>query len=64
MAVARISDIFACLKGGTAGAVLANRLSEVKKFQVLVIEAGPRYAQSINSLHIVCLDPRPVPVKR
>jgi choline dehydrogenase-like flavoprotein len=40
-----LSDVFVCLQGGTAGAALASRLSEVKDFQVLVIEAGPTYAQ-------------------
>jgi len=33
--------------GGTAGAVLANRLSENEHFQVLVIEAGSKYVSKI-----------------
>ncbi|KAF5349565.1 hypothetical protein D9756_008826 [Leucocoprinus leucothites] len=32
---------FVIVGGGTAGAVLANRLSAHKEFQILVIEAGP-----------------------
>lgn len=46
--VSELTHELTLFKGGTAGMVLANRLTEVAEFRVLVIEAGPEPTVVIN----------------
>ncbi|KXN85629.1 Choline dehydrogenase, mitochondrial [Leucoagaricus sp. SymC.cos] len=47
--IADVNFDFVVVGGGTAGSVVANRLSENPAFQVLVIEAGPSNANAFNT---------------
>ncbi|KAJ3575468.1 hypothetical protein NP233_g1085 [Leucocoprinus birnbaumii] len=47
--IANLEFDFIVVGGGTAGSVVASRLTENSKFQVLVIEAGPSNQQVLDS---------------